>query len=167
MFCTVTADGRRLSSLYGIYFEEHQYKKNNNKNNLFTITIIIVPSTTVDQSTPGSVPNSRPITTGTVGGSVPNSRPTTTSTVDVVIGRSSTNTDSSLVGGIVAAIIVLAIIALVAVVIIALVVKRRRGKGKRFLQQDVDQVADGLINIMYQSAPISSKGIVSIHYFLF
>ena len=40
--------------------------------------------------------------------------------------------------------------------IIALVVKRRRGKGKRFLQQDGDQVADGLINVMYQSAPINS-----------
>ena len=103
----------------------------------------ISSSTTVDQSTPGSVPDSRP---------------TTTSTVGVVTGRSSTNTDGSLVGGIVAAIVVLAIIALVAVVIIALVVKRR-GKGERFLQQDGDQVADGLINVMYQSALFSSKGI--------
>ena len=104
-----------------------------------------MPLTTVDQPIPGSVPNSRPTTT--------------TSTVGVVTGRSSTNTDGSLIGGIVAVIIVLAIIALVAVVIIALVVKRRRGKGERFLQQDGDQVADGLINVMYQSAPISSKGI--------
>ena len=102
----------------------------------------ISSSTTVGQSTTRSVPDSRPTTTRTVG---------------VVTGRSSTNTDGSLVGGIVAAIVVLAIIALVAVVIIALVVKRR-GKGERFLQQDKDQVAAELTNAMYQSAPFSSKG---------
>ena len=37
--------------------------------------------------------------------------------------------------------------------IIALVFKRRRGKGKRFLQQDGDQVAADLTNVMCQSAP--------------
>ena len=84
-------------------------------------------------------------------GSVTSTSPTTSV---VVTGRSSNG--GSLVGGIVAVIIVLAIIALVAVVIIALVVKRRRGKGKHFLQQDGDQVADGFSNAMYQSAPINS-----------
>ena len=85
-------------------------------------------------------------------GSVTSTRPTTSV---AVTGRSSNG--GSLVGGIAAVIIVLAIIALVvAVVIIALVVKRRRGKGKHFLQQDGDQVADGFSNAMYQSAPINS-----------